>query len=143
MSDRKILLPSGGTAALTAFFAHRALTLVGDLQYVAPRCGQDFADALCAGLYGNESFRMCRYLPRYFEAEDNQAIRKRFAGDIADLLGGQGSGAAMYIRPFALTSACDLDFLCCAGTAEAFGDTVNAQGILKQRDKFLAESQNA
>ena len=62
-----------------------------------------------------------------------------FVRRLADSLCEQGTFAATFIRPFALMAACDLDFLCLAGTAEAFGDTTNAQGILTQRDEFFAK----
>ena len=143
MFDREVTLPTGRTNGLTAFFAHRALTLVSDLQYVAPQHGHDFADALCESLYGSESFRICPHLSAYLDARENHAVRECFARRLADSLGEQGTGAATFIHPFALMAACDLDFPCLARTAEAFGDTTNAQRILTQRDEFFAKSANA
>jgi hypothetical protein len=143
MFHRAASLPTAPTSGFTAFFAHRALNLVADLEYVAPQHGLDFADALCTNLYGSEGFRSCPHLAAFIAAGDNIAVRECFAGRMSDSLCGQGTGEAVFIRPFALMAACDVDFLCCAATAEAFGDDINAQGMLKQRDEFLAKSPNA
>jgi len=143
MFDRPVSLPAAPTSGFTAFFAQRALTLVSDLEYVAPQHGYDFADALCTSLYGSESFRLCPHLADLFAAGDNSAVRDCFARSLSDSLCGEGTGAAVFIRPFALIAACNVDFLCCAAAAEAFGDKINAQGMLNQRDEFLAKSANA
>ena len=97
---------------LNAFFANRALTLVSDLQYVSPQYGNDFADALCGSLYGNESFRACPHLSACFSAEDNPAVREYFARQLAGSFDGQGTAASIFIYPFALKAAIDMDYLC-------------------------------
>lgn len=97
-----------------------------------------FAGAFTAA----RNFRKCPHLLAYMDAQENDAVRECFARRLASSLGGQGTGAAIFIQPFTLMSACDLDFLCLAATAEAFGDTANAQGMLKQRDELLGKSVN-
>jgi hypothetical protein len=143
MFDRTMSGSTAATSGFNAFFAHRALNLVADLEYVAPQHGHDFADALCTNLYGSENFRRCPHLAAFLAAGDSLAVRECFARRLSDSLCGQGSGEAVLLRPFALMTASDVDFLCCAATAEAFGDNINAQGMLKQRDEFLAKSANA
>ena len=143
MFDQQVSIPAGPTSGFTAFFAHRALTLVGDLQYVASQHGHDFGDALCGTLYGGESFRACPHLAAFIRADDSQAVTECFSQRLSQFVGAPGTGAATFLQPFALIAACDLDFLCLAATAEAFHDDTNANGILKQRDAFLAQSANA
>jgi hypothetical protein len=131
--------PEGTKNIITAFYAIRSLGFVSNLKYVDSKYGHDFGDALGFSLYNSQRFRMCPDMGDFMEAAPGGEadLRECLADKLADALYDEGSPGSGFIRPFVLATTMDLDYLCCASTAEAFEDKINRDGIMKQRREFL------
>jgi len=120
-----------------AFFCHRAITMIGNLNYVSHEDGPKFTDAMCQFIYNDSAFENCRYIQSFYNSSDDKELREIFSDFVTNNISNGRSSVKHFLRPFVVLNAIDLDFLSCALTAGSFSDEVNKNAILKQREKAL------